>query len=279
MEITCWGSRGSISVSGSQTLKYGGDTTCIEITAKSGETVIVDAGTGIRRLGESLLRRDITQCHLLFTHAHWDHVLGFAFFRPLQFSRIKVVVQERDFSGLSTRQMLDRVMQAPFFPVGLADLAADITWDPGLTQGFSIGSLLVETIPTSHSGGGLGYKFTEGDRSFVFLTDNELGYDHPGGAGFDAYLDFCRDADILFHDGEYTADEYSGRVTWGHSSVPQLLDLALRAGVKKLGLFHINQERTDDQMDQIVAQCRADLKKTGSAMDCFAVACDLHLSL
>lgn len=279
MDIKCWGSRGSVSVSGKQYVKYGGDTTCIEISAKTGETIIIDAGTGIRQLGNSLLKRDITRYHLLFTHAHWDHIQGIAFFRPLQYGKVNIIIQDRKFSGIRTQDVLSEVMSQPFFPIGLADLKADIRFDKALNNTFSIGSLDIETIPTSHTGGGLGYKFTEDGKSFVFLTDNELGYDHPEGKGFQAYLDFSRDVDLLFHDGEYTEDEYKKKTSWGHSSIQDVLRLASQAGVKKIGLFHLNQDRTDDQMDQIVSHCRAELKKKNTPLDCFAVFSGMSIHL
>lgn len=279
MDIKCWGSRGSISVSGDQYLKYGGDTTCIEITAKSGETIIIDAGSGIRRLGCSLIERNLTRYTLLFTHVHWDHVLGFAFFRPLQFSKIKLVIQDRPFSGISTQEVLNRIMEPPFFPIGLKDLKADIRFEKSLATDFTIGSISVKTIPTSHSGDGLGYRFTEGKKSFVFLTDNELGFVHPEGKSREAYLNFSRDADLLFHDAEYTDDEYLRKKSWGHSSIQDTLDLALTANVKRLGLFHLNQDRTDDQMDKIIHGCRMDLKKKNTPLDCFAVSCDMAIHL
>ncbi|MBU1343240.1 MAG: MBL fold metallo-hydrolase [Proteobacteria bacterium] len=279
MDIKCWGSRGSIPVSGAQYLKYGGDTTCIQITAKSGETIIIDAGTGIRRLGNFFIKNNITQYYLLFTHAHWDHILGIAFFRPLQYSKVKITIQDRKFSGISTKNVLGEVMKFPFFPIGLKELKADIKFEKALNHSFTIGSILVETIPTSHTGGGLGYKFTEDKKTFVFLTDNELGFDHPEGKGVKAYLDFSRDADLLFHDGEYTQKEYKRKMNWGHSSIQDVLDLAVNANVKKLGLFHLNQDRTDDQMDQIISESRMDLKKKNSAMDLFAVACDMAIHL
>lgn len=279
MDIKCWGSRGSIAVSGKDTVKYGGDTTCLEITAKSGETIIVDAGTGIRRLGKSCIKRNLTDYSLIFTHAHWDHILGFAFFRPLLYSKMRINIQDRKFSNISTRDVLKEVMKEPFFPIGLSGLNADIRFDKTLNDRFAIGSIQVEAIPTSHPGGGFGYKFTEDNRSFVFLTDNELGFDHPGSAGFEGYLDFCKDADILFHDGEYTPDEYNRRKTWGHSAALHALDLAVKARVKRLGIFHLSQDRTDRQIDRIIDQCEAALKKQNISMDCFAVSCDLSLSL
>ena len=279
MDIKCWGSRGSISVSGDQYLKYGGDTTCIEITAKSGETIIIDAGTGIRRLGNSFIERDITRCYLLFTHAHWDHILGIAFFRPLLFSKVEIMIQDRKFSGIRTRDILNKVMQSPFFPIGLKDLKADIKFEKALNVTFNIGSIRIETIPISHSGGGLGYKFVEDGKSFVFLTDNELGFDHPGSKGFDAYLNFSRNADLLFHDGEYTKEEYKRKKSWGHSSIQDVLGLALKAKVKKLGVFHLNQDRTDDRMDKIIQECKVQLKKKNSTLDCFAVPCNMSVHL
>ena len=279
MDIKCWGSRGSISVSGKQYLKYGGDTTCIEVTAKSGETIIVDAGTGIRHIGNSFIESNIPRYYLLFTHVHWDHILGFVFFKPLFSNKVKIIIQDRKFSGICTRDVLNEVMKPPFFPIRLKDLNADIEFEKALNNTFSVGSIRIETIPLSHSGDGLGYKFIEDDKSFVFLTDNELGFDHPEGMGFDAYLNFSRNADLLFHDGEYTEEEYKRKKGWGHSSIQDVLDLAVKANVKKLGLFHLNQYRTDDQMDKIINECQADLKKKNSVLDCFAASCNMAIHL
>ena len=279
MYIKCWGSRGSIPVSGDQYSRYGGDTTCIEVIAKSGETIIIDAGTGIRCLGNSLIERKISRYYLLFTHAHWDHIQGFAFFRPLLSNKAKLMIQDREFLGVYTKALLNKVMEMPFFPIGLKDLKADIKFDQALTGKFNIGSLSIETIPTSHPGGGLGYKFIEDGKSFVFLTDNELGFDHPGGVGFDAYMKFSQNVDLLFHDAEYTDDEYQQKGSWGHSSIQTVLDLALKANVKKFGMSHLNQDRTDDQMDSIVSKCRKDLKKMNSTLDCFAVPCNMEIHL
>jgi len=279
MEIKCWGSRGSIPVSGNQYLKYGGDTTCIEIISKTGDIIIVDAGTGIRRLGNSLLKRKLCRYYLLFTHAHWDHILGIAFFRPLQFSNVCISIQDRMFSDVTTKDVLTEVMKTPFFPIGLGGLNADIRFDKTLNTSFSIGPIQVETIALNHTGGGLGYKFMEDGKTFVFLTDNELGFRHSKGLGFNDYLDFAKNADLLFHDGEYTRDEYMDKKSWGHSSIPDVINLAVNANVKKLGLFHLNQDRTDAHMDQIVAECAKDLKKHKSCLDCFAVACNMSVIL
>ena len=279
MIIKCWGSRGSIPVSGSRYVTYGGDTTCLEITARSGETVIVDAGTGIRRLGNFFLKNDITRYYLLLTHTQWDHLMGFPFFRPLLYSRNQLIVQDRKFAGFSSRQVIERVMSQPFFPVGMSEFNADISFDAALNGRFNIGSLEIDTIPTSHSSGSIGYKFMEDGKTFVFLTDNELGFPHPQSRGFDGYLRFAHGADILFHDAEYTEDEYQHRTGWGHSSVPHALELALKAQVGQLGLIHLSQDRSDREMDAIVLEGNLFFTSHNSKTKCWGVNCDFEITL
>jgi ribonuclease BN (tRNA processing enzyme) len=279
MIIKCWGSRGSIPVSGRKYVTYGGDTTCLEITAGSGETVIVDAGTGIRRLGNFFLKNDITRYYMLITHTHWDHLLGFPFFRPLLYSRNQLIVQDRKFAGFSSRQVIERVMSQPFFPVDMSEFNADISFDASLNGRFNIGSLEIDTIPTSHSSGSIGYKFMEDGKTFVFLTDNELGFSHPQSRGFDGYRRFAQGADILFHDAEYTEDEYQHRIGWGHSSVPHALELALKAQVGQLGLIHLSQDRSDREMDDMVREGTLFLTSCNSKTKCCGVTCDFETTL
>lgn len=279
MIVRCWGSRGSIAVSGRQYVTYGGDTTCLQITARTGETVIVDAGTGIRRLGNFLLEKKISRYYLLLTHCHWDHLLGFSFFRPLLYSRNQLIVQNRTFGKMTSKDILERMMSSPFFPIRLSELRADIQFDSGLNDRFNIGSLQIDTIPTSHSAGSLGYRFRENGRTFVFLTDNELGFDHPQSRGFDAYRQFSRNADILFHDAEYTEEEYLQRKGWGHSSIPQVLELALKANVGQLGFIHLSQDRTDAEMDAIVQEGKRFFLSRNSNTRCYGVTCDFEIAL
>jgi len=279
MRIKCWGSRGSICVSGPQYIRHGGDTTCFEIQAESGETVIIDAGTGIRRLGKHLIQKKVKTCYLLLTHTHWDHIIGLPFFHPLLYADKTIHIQNRTFAGLTTRKVIEQVMRMPFFPVGLTAYNADIRFDASLIGRFSIGSLDIETIPTSHSQNSLGYKFTENGKSFVFLTDNELGYTHSLGNTTKTYIDFSKDADVLFHDTEYTDDEYLNRTGWGHSRMSDVLELSAKASVGQLGLIHINQDRTDDQLDAMVDQCRRFFKANHLSTSCYAVSADFELFL
>lgn len=272
MLIKCWGSRGSTPVSGRQYLKYGGDTTCIQVTAKSGETIIIDAGTGIRQLGESLGSNSF--CYLVLTHAHFDHIAGFNFFKPLFQPGSVIKIQNSRFSDVTVENILTTLMSPPLFPISPKNLKATIRFRTDLCGTFSIGSITVETIALNHPNGGFGFRFTEGDKRFVFLTDNELGFDHGQEASFADYLAFATDADLLFHDAEFTPEEYKMRRGWGHSSYTAALDFALRSGAKRLGLFHLNHNRTDVQMDKIQADCRSRIRSAGANLDCFGVACN-----
>ena len=279
MYIKCWGSRGSTPVSGINYLKYGGDTTCIEIRTKSDDIIIVDAGTGIRRLGNQLITEGLYKYSFIFTHAHWDHLMGFPFFKPLYSKRAELQMHRCPFHSKFVETILSKVMAPPNFPVRYSDLKAKISYEEACPKAFEIGSVSVAPIPLSHPNGGSGYKFTEDGKSFVFLTDNELGLVHPGGLPADEYLKFSNETDLLFHDGEYTPKEYEKKIEWGHSTYTAALEIAIKAGVGKLGLFHINQERFDSEMDMIVEDCKNRIAEKGNKLDCFAVSGDMVLML
>ena len=279
MIITCWGSRGSIPVSGKEYLKYGGDTTSLEIRTNSGDIIAVDAGTGIRRFGKKLAEENAHNIHFLFTHAHWDHLMGFPFFKPLYFKRARFNMHGCPFHTQFVEAILSTVMAPPNFPVKYDDVKAQMKYEKACPREFNIGSVQVTPIPISHPNGGSGYKFEEDEKSFVFLTDNELGYIHPGGRRFEDYVSFCAGADLLIHDSEYTPDEYQTYIEWGHSVYTDVLKLAQAANIKKLGLFHINQERTDNQMDEMVDTCRQYFADQGLNIECTGVASDMTFKL
>ena len=279
MIIKIWGSRGSIPVSGKDYLKYGGDTTCVDIRTKSGDIIIIDAGTGIRRLGNQLVDEKRFDLHFIFTHAHWDHLMGFPFFKPLYFKRSTIRMHPCPFHSKFVETILSRIMTPPNFPVKYSDITAQLVYTEACPTEFEIGSVKVIPIALSHPNGGSGYKFIEDNKTFVFLTDNELGHIHPGGVPFEDYLNFCSKADLLIHDAEFTPEEYHTHMDWGHSAYTDALDLAQQARVKKLGLFHINRERTDKEMDKIVKDCRNRIAAKGSNLACVGVACDMEFEL
>jgi phosphoribosyl 1,2-cyclic phosphodiesterase len=279
MKIRVWGSRGSIPVSGREYLKYGGDTTCLEILTKSGATIVVDAGTGIRKLGNKLAQEKCFDINFIFTHAHWDHLMGFPFFKPLYFEETTIRMHRCPYHNKFVETILSKIMAPPNFPVKYSDITAQISYLQACPTTFDIGSVTVAPIALSHPNGGSGYKFIEDGKSFVFLTDNELGYIHPGGLRFNDYLEFIGGADLLMHDAEYTPEEYSSYIEWGHSVYTAALDLAMKGAVKKLGLFHINQERTDEQMDQIVRICRDRINAGGDSLECVGVGAGMEFEL
>ena len=279
MKIRCWGSRGSIPVSGKEYIKYGGDTTCLEIRTLDDRVIIIDAGTGIRRLGNALIDEGLYSYDMIFTHAHWDHLMGFPFFLPIYNGKSHIRLQGCPFAQKFVETMLSKVMSPPNFPVNYSDIKAEISYTPDCPSRLEIGTVSVIPIRLSHPNQGNGYKFIEEGRTFVFLTDNELDFQHQGGLPFEAYREFVMDADLLIHDGEYTKDEYRTRKQWGHSVYTTALDLALKAGVKRFGLFHLNQGRTDQEVDKMVDKCREIIKDRGSDLECLAMGTDTTFTL
>lgn len=271
MIIRCWGSRGSIPVSGKKYLRYGGNTTCLEIRTNDDKILIVDAGSGIREAGNSLLAEAYRDFTLLLTHAHWDHITGFPFFKPLYSSRNILNIWGCPFAQTSIKEILSRMMVAPNFPVKFDHIRAKILFEENCYDAYKLGSLAITPIALSHPNRGTGYKFEENGQRFVFLTDNELSFKHEGGLDYQDYVEFARGADLLFHDAEYKEEEYKRTRGWGHSCYKDVVHLALDAGVKKLGLFHHNQERIDSEVDAIVSDCRKIIKKNGRKLECFAV--------
>jgi len=171
------------------------------------------------------------------------------------------------------------IMRAPYFPIEFSKTACDFSFNVFCSCGNELAGFKIESIALNHPNGGFGYKFVENGKTFVFLTDNELDGDHPGGRSFKDYLVFCSGADLLVHDAEFTPTEYPSYKNWGHSSYDRALELALQAGVKELGLFHHNQNRSDTELDAIVSDCRARVETSGSRLGIFAVGCDTERKL
>ena len=279
MKISIWGCRGSIPVSGEEYVKYGGDTTCIEIRTRDDEIIIIDAGSGIRALGNKLLSENRHSYSMIFTHAHLDHVMGFPFLKPLYSRETHVEIFGCPFAQNSIKDMITRSMRPPTFPVDFDAIEAEIKFREACEGSFSIHSVDVTTTLLSHPNQGIGYKFVEDGKSFVFLTDNELTYKHPGGLDYPDYVKFASGADLLIHDAEYTKDEYKRTKRWGHSVYNDALQLAQEAGVKQFGLFHHNQDRSDTAVDEIVQDCRDIIKDNKSHLECFAVCQGMEIIL
>ena len=268
MKIKFWGTRGSIPVPGKHTAIYGGNTTCLEIILESGRTVIIDAGTGIRLLGEKLIKENNTKdIYLLITHIHWDHVFGFPFFNPIYDRESKIYVDGNSncFKGL--KYTFDNKMGDGFFPIRFDDLRADISYIEKLVNGLlEIDGTVIDSIPLHHPQGGLGFRFREGNKTLVFITDNELRGEAWEGRSLREYVAFCKGADILIHDSQYTPEEIDKRKGWGHSDYKAAFELAYNADVKQLILFHHDPPRTDEEVKAIELLCKGLSEKKKSSM-------------
>jgi len=279
MIIRCYGSRGSIPVSGPEFLRYGGDTTCFEVRSQDDDIIIIDAGSGIRRLGNKLLREGRFDYTLFLTHSHWDHILGFPFFKPIYDARTTISIRGCSDAQGDLKKILARAMSGPYFPVPFDSLAATITYEDDCVMFYRVGPVEVWPIHLSHPNGGQGYKFVENGRSFVFLTDNELGHRHRGGLSVEAYVEFAQQADLLIHDAEYTPAEYERTRTWGHSTYLQALEVAIQARVRRFGLYHHNQDRDDAGIDAILDHCRQIVAQRHLDLEVCAVRQDMEIVL
>lgn len=271
MIIRCWGARGSIPVSGFEYNEYGGDTTCMEIRNSSNEIIIIDAGSGIRELGNRLLSENIKIINMVFTHAHWDHLIGFPFFKLIYKEGIKINIYGCPYAQKAIHKMFEESTEPPFLPITYNDIKANLNFNEFAVKDFYISDIKISPINLSHPNTGFGYKFVENNSSFVFLTDNELAYIHPGGKNFEEYSRFCYNSDLLIHDSEYTDDEYKRTKTWGHSTYTDAAKLALESEVKQFGLYHHNQDRTDSQANLILEDCKKLIGEQNSSVNCFAV--------
>jgi len=269
MKLKVWGARGSTPVSGTEYLIYGGDTTCLEVRSKGNEVIILDAGTGIRALGKLLLEEGYRDFHMLLTHAHWDHQLGFPFFKPLYRPDCTMDIRGCVSAQESVEYLLSQAMRAPFFPVHLEDVGAALHFEHTCPNEFEMSGLNVKCFPMSHPNGGCGFMMTEGDKRAVFFPDNETTFVHEGAPKYEDFVEFIRGADVLFHDGEYLPEEYAAFSRgWGHNTYVDTVKMAVEADVKRLVLWHLNQDRTDDGLDQMQDKARALAESLGSNLHC-----------
>ena len=277
MKIKIWGCRGSITSPGQNTIRYGGNTTCLEIRSEEGRLFVVDAGSGIRNLGKALQREStVSEIRFFFTHHHWDHLVGFPFFEPAYLERYVITLCSGPHAQNSLHKYLSHQMEAPYFPVDFRHLKARFNFrceSPKMENGnCPLGSMECSPFPLNHPNGGHGYKFIEHGKTLIFLTDNELGFKHKGGLTREQYVELCRGADLLLHDAQYTSEEYQHTRGWGHSTYIDAADFAIEADVRRLGLFHHDPDRTDDDLDRQLDFCREHIHQSGSAVECFTCA-------
>lgn len=275
VRVKFWGVRGSIPTPGPHTARFGGNTSCIEVRA-DGELIMCDAGTGIRPLGQALMREfpdQAIQATLLISHTHWDHIQGFPFFAPAYNprNRIRVLGFEGARRGLETT--LSSQMESPYFPISLRQMPGNIIFRELKDLGFKVGAVEVQAQFMNHPGVCVGYRLTTSCGTVAYLPDNEpyqrqrehlaaqQGTDSQTTFVYAAdqdrkLVEFLKNVDVAIIDTQYTEEEYKTHVGWGHGCVEDVIAIACRARVKKLFLFHHDPDHDDEQIDKMVSWAR-----------------------
>ena len=252
MKIKLLGTRGSIPTPGKYTVKYGGNTTCIDITLKSGEKIIIDAGSGMRVLSHEILSEKINHINLFLTHSHWDHIQGFPFFIPIYIPNFSIKIFAASPTYGRLLDILKGQMQSLYYPVPFKQIAAKIEFEKIRKSGISIDGVRISSILTNHPLETHAFKFEENGKSFVFMSDNELDHQDIAVVPYKDHLDFIKDSDILIHDAQYEKREIEKHKSWGHSSWEQTVAFAKEGKIKTLYLTHYDPARKDTQIDKIV---------------------------
>ncbi|MGH7863242.1 MAG: MBL fold metallo-hydrolase [Candidatus Dormibacteraceae bacterium] len=261
MKIRFWGTRGTRPTPGPKTLRYGGNTSCVEVRAQGGGLVIMDSGTGIAELGSLLLAEGVTEVTILVTHTHWDHIQGFPFFAPAFEAEAKITIVGPRGSVRPLEAAFVDQMDAPYFPLRLEQLAAELHFvEVDSQQTFEVAGMMVTPHPLHHPITTYGYRLDYADRTFVFATDNEV---EPG-ADHSDLTRWCAGADLLVHDAQYGSEEYRDHVGWGHSSFEAALEVASAAGAARLGFFHHDPQHSDADVETLMESALRVCPKKGA---------------
>lgn len=272
--VRFWGVRGSIATPGDSTLKYGGNTTCIEVRA-DGELIVLDAGTGIRNLGRKLageFKSQPIEVSILISHTHWDHIQGFPFFIPAYSSQNQIRIMGYEGARVGLQSVLSSQMESPFFPVSMQQLPGYLQVEELKEMEFKIGKVKVRAAFMNHPGICVGYRLETSGGSIAFLPDNEP---HsrlrmaPAKESAQSYevlafaqkqdeklIEFIRDCDVVIMDSQYDAAEYRSHIGWGHTCVDDAVALAVIAKVKQLFLFHHDPDHDDAKVDSMAEWAR-----------------------
>jgi phosphoribosyl 1,2-cyclic phosphodiesterase len=253
LTLKFWGVRGSIPVSSRETVRAGGDTSCVEVRC-GGRIIFFDAGSGLRLAGLALREENIGHSDIFLTHAHWDHLVGLPFFKPLFTPKMHTTLWAGHLAGkTTTRALVEDLMRRPFFPVGTEVFCGQVEYrdfDAGETIG--LGECVLRTRPLEHPGGAVGYRLEYGGKAIAYVTDTE----HQPGQLDPAILELIADAELMIYDCTYTEAEFAEFRGYGHSTWNHGVELCRAANTKRLAMFHHHPTRTDEILDQLENQAR-----------------------
>jgi CheY-like chemotaxis protein len=275
--VSYWGVHGTLPVPGPDTVRYGGNTPCVSVEIGGEPLYIFDCGSGIKKLSDHLIRSTTQRLtgRIFISHTHWDHINTVAFFAPLYARGNEFEIYGPYQGDLTIDRAVSAQMEGVYFPVTIREFGARLIFRDLREESLSFGPIRVDTMLLSHPGYCLGYRVLARGRKICYITDNELYL--PGDPRHDAryverLAEYVHGADVLITDTTYRDHEYPAKVDWGHSCVSQVVDLAVRAQVKRLHLFHHDPDQSDDDIDMKVKEAREGLEKRGAAIECDAPA-------
>jgi len=288
--IKFWGVRGSIPTPGPTTVRYGGNTPCVELRISDDKFFILDAGSGIRELGVSLLKTGKpVKSHIFISHMHWDHIQGIPFFVPALLPGNEFIFYGAEEADTSLQEILENQMNHINFPIEMKDMASTLNFKALHEDKYEIDSVKLETFYLNHPGAALGYKFYVNNKSVVYISDNEpyplinensVNNDHDFVEDSNEKLiEFIKKTDFLIHDAQYTPEEYKGRFQWGHSPYNFTVDIALKSEVKKLILFHHDPVHDDSFVDDMLVKAQELARNAKSDLDIIAAREGQQISL
>jgi phosphoribosyl 1,2-cyclic phosphodiesterase len=265
MQLKIWGCRGSVPSPGPTTVVCGGNTSCVELLLDDGTVIVLDAGTGIRDLGDDLVERGVRRIHLLLTHLHLDHVEGLRFFAPLFDPKVTVDVWGPPSTVGSLEDSIARTFSPPLFPIDLGVVPAQVAFHDAPRQPWNVESALVTAALVVHPGPTLGYRIEADGSSVAYVPDHE-----PALTGIEerpsdwiSGAAIAEGVDVLLHDAQYFEDEYAERIGWGHSSVTDTIAYAQALGVGRLVLFHHEPHHSDDVLSGLEERAQDLIRQDG----------------
>jgi CheY-like chemotaxis protein len=276
MLISYWGVHGTLPTPGEAYVRYGGNTPCVSVEIGDEPLTIFDCGSGIKRLSDAIMKRGAQQrfsARIFISHTHWDHINTIPFFAPLYIRGNQIEVFGPHQGDLTIASAISAQMESVYFPVTVREFGARLVYRDLREERLEFGPLRIDTMLLSHPGTCLGYRLTARGRTLCYVTDNEL---YPPGSPrhntryVEHLTAFVKDADLLITDTTYRDSEYPSKADWGHSAVSQVADLAARAKVKRLHLFHHDPDQTDEHIDAKVDETREALGRLGAKVVCEA---------